>query len=271
MNLKIIQYNIRTGFRHLESPFKYEKNRKKIAIKIIKRENPDILILNEAYFESKNSSGIIMDYQKIFKFNYYKHIHNKKGLIQFRGDAVLSKFPIISAKNKSKGMNDLLRLKIKINSSVINLDVLHLPPTPFSKDIERKNFLKSFVKNQAKNHIITGDFNSLSKYDNYNKNNLIKSWLKIEKDAKNVISDMLKGQTTKYLISKEYVDSYKAKNKKFDFTIPTDFLSKDKSTGIRIDYIFCSKDLKIINSGIIKDRLAELASDHYPIYTIFEI
>ena len=45
----------------------------------------------------------------------------------------------------------------------------------------------------------------------------------------------------------------------------------DASFPHRVDYIFCSKDFKILDSNIIKNKLTEKASDHYPITATVEI
>lgn len=102
-----MQYNVRTGFRKTKKPYEYEGKRLELAKEIIQKENPDILILNEAYFESKNSSGILMNYQEIFNFPFYAHGNFKNGLIPFWGNVVLSKFPIARVINKSKGLSGL--------------------------------------------------------------------------------------------------------------------------------------------------------------------
>jgi len=62
---------------------------------------------------------------------------------------------------------------------------------------------------------------------------------------------MLKCKAVKFILDKDLLDTYKFKNKIFDFTVPTDLRSKNKNSGIRIDYIFCSKDFKILDSGIV--------------------
>lgn len=271
MQIKIIQYNIRTGFRKIEKPYDYEENRLELAKKIIKNENPDILILNEAYFESKNKSKILMDYQKIFGFPFYAHGNYENGLSPFWGHALLSKYPIIEALNKSKGLAGLYRTKLKIKQKIVNLDIIHVSPIPCLSSKKQERFIKKILKNKKKNYILSGDFNSLSPEDKYDKEKMINSWGKFEKNAKKVVSEMLEKDTVKHVLFKGLIDSYKIKNKKFDFTIPTDFLSKDKSSGIRIDYIFCSKDFKVVNSGIIKNKLTEKASDHYPTYAILNI
>ncbi len=51
-----------------------------------------------------------------------------------------------------------------------------------------------------------------------------------------------------YVLGKGLIDTYKAKNKMWDYSVPTTF----KEPALRIDYIFCSRDLNVVNSGIIK-------------------
>ena len=65
--------------------------------------------------------------------------------------------------------------------------------------------------------------------------------------------------------------NYKIKNNKFDFTIPTDLMSKNKNGAIRMDYIFCTEDFNVLDSGIIKNNLTEMVSDHYPVYAVLEV
>lgn len=270
MKLKVIQYNIKSGFRNTKKPYLLERKREKLAQKIIERENPDILILNEAYFESKNKSKILMDYQKIFKFPFYAHGNYNNGLISFWGNALLSKYPIIKIENENKRFMGILKTQIKVEDKIINLDVTHVPPMPLLNNREQKMMIKQILKTKKKNYILTGDFNSLSPEDDYDKIKMINVWSKFTKNTKNLIKEMLKRDAIKFILSKKLIDTYKSKNKNFNFTIPTNLLSKNKSSGIRIDYIFCSRDFKIIDSGIIKDKLTEKTSDHYPIYAILE-
>ena len=266
-----MQYNIKVGFHTGKEPFKLEKDRLKLAQKIVKKENPDILMINEAYFESKNKSKILMDYQEIFGFSYYVHSNHKKSLSPFWGDAILSKYPIVNKENLSYGHKALLKVKIKVKGKIIDLDLIHISPIPEINSHEQKNLVKQILKGKIENYILAGDFNSLSIEDDYNKDKLIKSWRKFTKNTENLVNEMLKRDSIKFILSKDLIDTFKVKNKKFDYTIPTDLLSKDKSSAIRIDYIFCSKDFKILKSGIIKSKLTENASDHYPIYAILEI
>lgn len=270
MKIKVMQYNIRTGFRKTEKPYEYEGERINLAKKIVKKENPDILILNEAYFESKNEAEILMNYQKIFDFPFYAHGNYKKGLSPFWGHAILSKFPITESLNNSEGLAGLFSTKIKVKNKSVNIDVVHISPIPYLSSKKQENFIKHILKKRKDNYILTGDFNSLSPDDKYGEKEMIEAWSKFEKNAEKVIREMLKRDAVKFVLSNGLIDTHKVKNKIFDFSIPTDFLSKDKSSGIRIDYIFCSEEFKVINSGIIKNKLTEEASDHYPIFANLE-
>ena len=77
----------------------------------------------------------------------------------------------------------------------------------------------------------------------------------------------------KRVISENLIDSYLACNKKYQGTLPTKnyALSKNKTGTMRIDYLFCSKEFKVLESGILKNNFSELASDHYPIYALLEL
>lgn len=270
MKIKLMQFNIRTGFRITNKPYSFEGNRLEYAKKLVEKENPDILTINEAYFETKNN-GILMDYKKIFNYPYYAHGNYKKGECPFWGSAVLSKFPIVSLNNKNVGLTGYLRIKIKLDKKIINLDLAHIAPIPLLTSKEQEKGIKNILNKPKKNYLLVGDFNSLSSLDNYDSKKLINSWKKIDPDAQKNVIEMLKRDALRFALSTGLKDTYKEKNKKFGFTIPTNFLSKDKSTGVRIDYILCSKEFKVIDSGIIKNNLSENASDHYPIYAILEI
>jgi endonuclease/exonuclease/phosphatase family metal-dependent hydrolase len=271
MKIKVMQYNVLTGFRKLEEPYNLEGNRLELAKKIISKENPDILLLNEAYFETKNDSGILMDYQKLFGFKYYVHGNYIGGLSPFWGCVVLSKYPILESENKNKNKRGHFSCKIKLNEKELNLDLIHLAPAPFSSSEEQKIDIQEILKKKKKNYILSGDFNSLSPLDEYEKERMISSWKKFTEDAEAILNEMLKKKAVEEVLAHGLIDTYREKNNNFDFTIPTDFLSKDKNSGTRIDYIFCSKDFKVLKSGIIKNKFSEQASDHYLTYAVLEL
>ncbi|MBS3083774.1 endonuclease/exonuclease/phosphatase family protein [Candidatus Pacearchaeota archaeon] len=274
MKFKIIAYNILTGLCDWDFSNKLpviDKKRLSLAKKLIKQENPDILCLTEAFFSSKNYKGVYMDYQEIFNYPY---VDVRKS------NVILSKFPIIYSKefgkqgHNHKGLG--LYCQVMVGKKNIPISLIH--PNIWANESKRLELIKDLF-DEKNNMIICGDFNSISKSDNYSKEFAENFRKKVifrhngKGDLKNsntIMKDTFNPKVVKYIEKKGFVDTYKLKNNKFDFTVPTDFLSKDKSTGIRIDFIFV-RWLKVLDAGIIKNSLSEKASDHYPVYAVLEI
>ncbi len=265
MILKIINYNILHGFHTSSKPFELEKERLENVKKLISSENPDILILTEACYGEENKYDILMDYQEIFKFPYYFYGGRN---IEW-GSAILSKYPIIKSENLSEWWVSILRTQIKIKNKFLNVDVVH--PYPNIDEDGRLKLFKKILKKYELPYILTGDFNAISPEDSYDRTKLVKGFKTFTKDAEKIVDSLLGKKAISYILSKGLKDAFKVKNKSFEFTVPTDFLSKNKDSGVRIDYIFCSMDMRIIDSKIIKNKITETASDHYPVLAVIDI
>lgn len=262
-----MEYNILHGFHSVESPFEHEKERQDQVIKIVKEKNPDILILTEACY-GKKFMDVFVDYKKLFNFPYYYHANKDHE----HGVSVLSKYPLSDSQNFSFGKVHFVRSKINLEKKIINLDVVH--PHPSLSEEEKERFIGGVLRDFKTPYILVGDLNVCSFKDNYSKKEMIEGFSKISKYAEKIVSNLLSFETTKKIESFKLIDTYKKIHKKEDnvnFTVPTDLLSKDKSTGMRCDFIFCSKNFQVIESEIIKNKLTESASDHYPIYSILKI
>jgi hypothetical protein len=258
------------GFRNETSKgFILEKNRLVNAIKMISQENPDILVLNEAGFWPCAKEDKINSWSKVLKKIFDDSYLPTDKLFRW-APIIISRFPIISWKDSSKGWGkNGISAKILLGKTELILHAVH--PHPDLTDTERGDYVASLIEVKGRNQLICGDLNSLSFNDVYNKSVLLNEFKKFKKNGDDYIDDLLKFSATKKLNDLNLVDTFKEKNKTFDFTIPTDFLSKNKSSGIRIDYIFCSKDFNVLKSGIIKNKFSELASDHYPIFAKLEL
>lgn len=271
-------YNIKEGFAKKDKKelYVYEPKREKLAKTLIEQENPDIIVLTEACWLQETQSKIRKNYSKIFKYKYYAY-GNDLGKDTDRdidwGISVLSKYPIVKWENFCIKHTRWIRAWIKIGKKTLMLDAVH--PDPSHREFQRKQCFKTIIRDMQKPYIIAGDFNAFSHQDTYNKNRLIKGFRESFKPeekhkARELVNSILTSQVTRLLVNSGLKDTYKVKNKKFDYTYHTK-LSRNKYDHSRIDYIFCSKDIKIIDAGIIKNELVEEASDHYPIYSDLKI
>jgi len=265
MKIKIMNYNIRHGFHTLNFPFKLEKERLKKAKKIIKKEDADILILTEACYSEKNIFKILIDYKKIFG---YKYAHfGKWGKYEW-GTLILLRYPI-KAKTIKLSKRTAIKSEIKIKNKTLYIDVIH--PSPKLTEEQKIENIKPVLKNIKSPYILTGDFNSLSDDDKYNKRKLIEGFKTFEKDPEKVVNELLKTNFIKYLKKQGLIDAFPKKDKKP--TVPTKKY-KTGNTDIRIDYFFIKKDekkMKIVETKTIKNKFAEEASDHYPILITIQI
>lgn len=265
--IKILEYNIKEGFHDEGNSERLVLNKKRLinGIKIIEEENPDILVLLEAGKKSLAIAKKENSWRKIL----IKILENKK--IRSEGicfPLIITKLPIITKKDSSKSNRWGVYVKLKLKKGDFSINVVH--PHPSLDDKEKSDYICSSIRRIPRKHIICGDFNSLSHKDKYNKKKLIKLFSKFKENPKEYVRDALKCNATKRLGKSGYLDTFLEKNKKFDFTIPTNLISKNKDSAMRIDYIFCSKDFRILKSGILKNKFTEQASDHYPIYAILE-
>ena len=263
MQIKIITYNILNGF--YENPFiqnpKLEIKRLALAKKIIFEENPDILVLTEAFFGDKNKKPY-NDYMNFFDFKYGFYSPSFSGC----GNFLLSKFPI---KGKMIKLTDrtALRAEITIGSKKIFVDIIH--PSPSIRDEEKYNSIKPLLETHKKPYILTGDFNSLSDEDKYDEKVLLHDLKNVSEEPNKIVEILLERKLIPNIKKFNLKDAFFIGDR--SWTLPTLKYKNKSQGGSRLDYFFISDKIKVIKTKILKNKNTELASDHYPIMMIFEI
>jgi endonuclease/exonuclease/phosphatase family metal-dependent hydrolase len=272
MKIKLVWYNILRGFHKKEEngSFTFEEKRLNGARKIISELNPDILFLGEADFNPLNTlsgkSAKKIDYAKIFNYPYFFYSF----VTERKGEAVLSKFPIV-AKSSSTEMFSLIESNWNMQNKKIKIDIIH--PYPKIPEKEKAERIKKILRKVRGPFILLGDFNALSPQDIYSIEELTEGFRPARGDgARENAIDAAQCLMIKEVINADLIDTFRAKNEERGDTFPTQAFSPFKEKGyMRLDYIFCSKEFKILESGIIKNKLADVASDHYPIYAVLEL
>tara|TARA_Y100000034_G_C6879639_1_gene402824 strand:- start:1077 stop:1973 length:897 start_codon:yes stop_codon:yes gene_type:complete len=298
MKLKVMAYNIFFGFHKIggfengHMLLQLEPERVKAVVKTVLKEDPDILFLTEAWYQD------LVDYRKIFPqfkaaFGDGKHF-------------LFSKYPLTARKIfMEKRVPDKAYTSAKINLGKKKVHFIGVHPShsgmhhtneKVRTDIFRKIFKK--VVKSKKNLIMAGDFNSLSPRDKYNAKALIDGNLKwsmkhdeylglSEEEEENMtkpqlrkhmrkywkkhIDEYLTAGVIKYVESEGLIDAHKNLPRAQRYTNPTKMDRIDDGQKWRIDYIFITPDIKVKSAKIPKNKLTEIASDHYPIIAEFEI
>jgi exonuclease III len=268
--MKIMNYNILHGFHSNEQPFVLQKDRLKAAQEVVKQENPDVLVLTEACFGAENKYGINMDYKKLFDFPHAIYSLTASEW----GSSLLSKYPIVSSGNYSMDRRSFSRNILDVNGKEVCVDIAH--PHPDLNEFEKRRFFHSQLRDIPNvPYILTGDFNALSPQDTYDKEKLIQGFAKFmknEEDARKAIEGFMTYQAISEITKQGLVDTYRQIHKEQQqYTIPTDYLSSDKNSGVRIDYIFCSPHFKVEDAKVIQTKDSNSASDHYPVTSILKL
>jgi endonuclease/exonuclease/phosphatase family metal-dependent hydrolase len=268
MKIKIMQYNLLNGFCADLPPYKTDQKRLLSASKAIQNMQPDILVLNEAYFWHFAIQKREIVWKDFFKKLYSLPIPAEN---QFRwAPALITKFPIISF-DTSVSFKDfkVLIVKLKINSQPVQIISYH--PHPSISEEKKAAHLNNIFKDLSLPTIFAGDLNAISPQDLYDRRTLEMGFSKfLNGKAGETIKDMFTFSTITNILNYELTDTFIAAKKPWKHTMPTPVRSKEEDSRIRIDYIFCSKHFKIIDSDVIQNKYTKAASDHYPIYAVLE-
>ena len=153
------------------------------------------------------------------------------------GNAILSKHPIKEVENIYLAPDDersLIKAEIVINSEKWDVFITHLSLRNRENNLEQvEHILSKVLKGYTQNVILLGDFNFEPESEQYKK----------------IINHD----------NPKLIDTYHILNEDSGLTFRTTFLFR------RIDYIFCSSDLKPILSEVIYSQ----ASDHCAVLTTF--
>lgn len=270
--IKLVWYNVLRGFHKKEQDgsFTFEPERLEAAKKIISSLKADILFIGEGDFNPKckikGEKIQTIDYQKMFNYPYVYYSDTDE--TSRKGEVILSKFKI-SAVNHTEGKNTHIRSSFVIDKKKVTIDVIH--PYPTIPEQEKANFVGKIIDKKESPYVLLGDFNALSPKDKYKFSDLVEEFILArrskalaEKEAEESLQALMLGR----VIDSGLIDTYLECNKRYSGTLPTKAYTRaNKKTGtIRIDYIFCSKEFKVVDSGVLKNELSEIASDHYPIY-----
>lgn len=252
--MKLMTYNIFDG----------GKDRLPPIIEIIKSAKPDYVTLNESNTFAANNNQILKEVARAVNLPYFDLALS--GQYDYHV-AVLSKYPLKEVHKLQPLMRACLIASIDCELGSMSIASLHL--TPDSEDL-RDSEIDLIVDSQKNigNHVLMGDMNSLSEYDNY-PSQIIETFNDIQL-KKFTTNGKLRFEAIDKIISSGYYDSARHLDKNKEPTVPTG-LNQDPahSANLRLDYIFVSESLlpRLATYSVIKTDLTDKASDHYPITT----
>lgn len=251
MKIKILQWNI------------WYQEKVENILKVIKRLDPDILCFQEVTIGSKFNDKRDVAKTIAEKLNYdynfssahkYEFPFTPQGETNYGGNAIFSRYPIIKNSNfPIINPEDSLSLKYERRTCAVS-DIKINSKKTLKVATTHKSYSNRFIEDEEK---IKETQKLIEFFRKNNKNLIFTGDLNLTPDSKSI-----------KLIEKELNHCGPDYSRPTWTTKPFSFLDfKEEELRWRLDYVFVSKDIKIINSEIIQTKY----SDHLPILTEIEI
>ncbi len=265
MQFKVMTYNLWRGLCSKEHIL--EPERLAAAQHVVSLEKPDLLALTEACYGGPNSTGMFLDYQNLFGYPYgfFGGYDSFQGG-DWGGNMFLSRFPF-GAEVFFLGEKSAIRAKVVLPIKTLYLDIIH--PSESWPEQEKIKLLEPLLALRKDPYILTGDFNSLSHRDCYNKEILFQELLSLGEFSNFQICSYIDEKLSCAFISWLSSQGIKDTLKNGSSTIPTTLKWGKPVYGMRIDYCFTS-GLHVLDAYVVRNQYTELASDHYPVVSILE-
>jgi len=258
-SFKILSYNVLEGLRSDTAIMDQ-------FVSWIRELDPDII----GFQEMNNFTQ-----QKIEKFAArYGHSYAVLSKTDGYPVALTSKYPIV---NVQKVTDNMHHVYLVANIHKINVVVIHFSPFSYQKRQLEVNEIIAKTELFPKNEkiLIMGDFNSLSEKDAayYGPDDLNDQKEREMKEShiRNLNNGKFDYSVTNAIEKEGFTDLVYKFHEDFQPSIPTrSFKSKYEK---RIDFIYVNAELEKYSrsADIIRDKVTDVISDHYPVIAIFEI
>lgn len=119
--------------------------------------------------------------------------------------------------------------------------------------------------------IVCGDLNCISPEDAVDRWRLITAFRNFSSDAERAVDQFIESGKLVFdsLRKLGLTDAIPPAGRRY--SIPTDLINLDKSSGIRIDHILANDAIEVITGEVVHSPASNCASDHHPVMVEFRI
>jgi endonuclease/exonuclease/phosphatase family metal-dependent hydrolase len=265
---RLVSFNILEGFRPtLTSSSErrlIDRDRADAARAVVAGLAPDLLVLNEALF-CRQYAGKTVDYASLFDFPFQSVALYDDAW----GNAILSRSPIIN----SREMRIYNRggLVATIDSPAGQLSVASYHPHPGRYPENKAVDFGQLVEGLTGPVIVCGDLNCISPEDNIDRLQMIEAFRSFSTNPAAAVDQFIESgkQVFRTLGELGFKDAVPPAGRRY--SIPTDLINRDKSSGMRIDHVLANDAIEIIAGEVVQNSGTNRASDHHPVMLEFRI
>ena len=224
---------------------------------VINSHRPDVLVLNEALWCNPRE-GYVVNYAELLGFPYsFADIYDGVW-----GNVILSRAPFSSTERFRIHNRGGLRVTLDTPSPFL---VATYHPHPSRYPAHKAKDFGSLLKDITIPAVVCGDFNAISPEDAPDEVALAAAFARFTKHPASSLSRFTEGGREVFgeLSRLGFRDAIPVPKRQP--TMPTDLVTTDKSSGMRIDHVWVNKGVDVIGGDILRGPSLEIASDHYPV------
>jgi endonuclease/exonuclease/phosphatase family metal-dependent hydrolase len=266
--LRLMSYNILEGLRPIAPAAgearHIDRDRADAALAVVRDYGPDMLVLNEALF-CQQHKGRVVDYADLFGFPYEVSALYDDAW----GNAILSRHPI--AKSHEMRIHDRGGLIAAIATPMGELTVASYHPHPRRFPADKASDFERLVSGLAGPLIVCGDLNCINPEDTLDRPTLIAGFRRFSSSPEASVEQFVEsGRVVFAALSQLGLrDAVPLQGRRY--SIPTDLISADKSSGMRIDHILANDAIEVASGEVAHSAASNRASDHHPVVLEFSV
>ena len=267
-SLRLMSYNILEGLRPV-TPGSGERRlldreRTEAARCVVGELQPDILVLNEALF-CRQYSGRSINYAQLFGFPYESAALYDDAW----GNAILSRYPI--ARSSEMRIHNRGGLVVTIDTPIGTLAVASYHPHPARYPPNKAADFARLITDVRGPLIVCGDLNGISPDDVIDRSAMIAGCGRFSATPEQTVDLFVESGRQIFATLRKFGlgDAVPPVGRRY--SIPTDLLSIDKSSAMRIDHVLANDGIAIIDGEVYQSTTSNRASDHHPVSIEFRI
>ncbi len=267
-SMRLVSFNILEGLRPLSSSDserrRLDRQRADAARMVVCELAPDILVLNEALF-CRSHAGRRIDYAGIFAFPYEAAALYDGAW----GNVILSRHPIV--KFHEMRIYNRGGLTAVVDTLAGQLTVASYHPHPHRYPENKALDFIQLVAGIEGPLIVCGDLNCISPEDDIDRDQLIAAFRSFSDDAERAVNRFIESGKLVFasLGQLGLRDAIQQAGRRY--SIPTDLINSDKSSGMRIDHILVNDAIEVVGGEVVHSPASNRASDHHPVAVDFRI
>jgi len=268
ISLRLASYNLLEGLRPIGpgpgERRQLDRQRTEAARSVVLELSPEVLVLNEALF-CQQYRGHVIDYGRLFGFPYQAAALYDNAW----GNVVLSRHPILrSHEMKTEGRGGVVAL---IDAPIGTFTVASYHPHPSRNPSDKAADFERLVAGLEGPLIVCGDLNCISPADVIDRDALIVAFRRFARDPEATLAQFIESgrQVFGALAKFGLEDAIPLMGRRY--SIPTDLISLDKSSGMRIDHILANRAIVVGGGEVVHSAQTNRASDHHPVVLDFHL